>query len=257
MKITAVSMVKDEADVLRYTVENLFRQGVDEMIVMNNMSTDETNDILSDLSNTYNLFWEIDHEVGYYQSEKMTLLANKAFVRGANWVIPVDADEYWTGVNKSLRESIACSKGQILKVNLYNYFNTDENAVAESPFERINHHDVLSAPLPKVIVSNVRNLKIHQGNHGADGIGNVRWLRDACIGHFPWRSYEQFERKISNGAKAYNASTLPKAMGSHWRAYGQLLEDYGSEGLKSHYDQWFANPSEVELVKDPIVSKYV
>ena len=90
-----------------------------------------------------------------------------------------------------------------------------------------------------------------QGNHSAEGEGTYEICHNALIGHFPWRSYQQFENKVRNGYEAYRASTLPKEMGSHWRSYGELLENHGPDGLRSHFEEWFFDPA-IELDLAPI-----
>src|SRR5690242_16616279 len=86
----AVAMVKDEADIVADTVEATLRE-VDAMIVADNGSTDGTREILADLPVTV----IDDPDPAYYQSVKMTELAAQAADAGADWVLPIDADERW------------------------------------------------------------------------------------------------------------------------------------------------------------------
>jgi glycosyltransferase involved in cell wall biosynthesis len=255
MRLIGVTMVKDEADVIRHTIENLFRQGVDEVIAMDNLSTDDTHEILMDMTNEYPMFVDIDHEVGYYQSRKMTALAQTAFNRGADVVVPFDADEYWTGRGRSLRESIESTEADIFHFRLTNYFPTHDDVVSVSPFETIVNRDVEYAPLNKVAVRNVPGLVIEQGNHNARGNGAHKVVGGALIGHFPWRSPKQFESKVRNGAAAYKATDLPDEMGGHWRSYGEILEHHGSEALRSHFYEWFHTP-ELETVRAPVTKEW-
>ena len=257
MKITAIMMVKDEADVIRHTIDNAFRQGIDDMIIMDNLSTDGTDGIIMGMAYSHYPIWlDIDHEVGYYQSKKMTALAGMAFEKGADIVVPIDADEYWTGIGGSLRDALVNCQADIIQIPLFNYFSTPSDIHDDNPFRRITHHDIKPAPLVKVAVRNIPGLVIHQGNHGASGKGSVYRQECAMIGHFPWRSPEQFETKVSNGSRAYAESNLPEEMGGHWRSYGRILEDHGSEALREHYEKWFTDP-ELETVDDPVWSKYV
>src|SRR5262245_51477569 len=83
-------MVKDEADIIGFTVARMFGQ-VDEIIIADNGSTDGTRELLEQLP----VQLVDDPDPAYYQSRKMTDLAARAAAAGAEWVIPFDADEVW------------------------------------------------------------------------------------------------------------------------------------------------------------------
>lgn len=253
MKIVGVSMVKDEADIIGFTVANLLDQGVDHLIIADNLSSDSTPEILKRIqADGHPISLVEDKEVGYYQSRKMTDLATTAFEQfDADIVVPFDADEYWTGRKRSLREALEGTVSDIIGVPLFNYFPTSRDGVDQNPFKRIQRRDKKRAPLYKVAVRHIPGLKIMQGNHSAEGEGTYEICHNALIGHFPWRSYQQFENKVRNGYEAYRASTLPKEMGSHWRSYGELLENHGPDGLRSHFEEWFFDPA-IELDLAPI-----
>jgi len=244
VKVFAVSMVKDEQDIIQYTIENLIARGVDHILINDNLSSDGTTEILQDFETRGLITVYEDKEVGYYQSDKMTDLARKAFDQGADWVIPFDADEYWS-VPSTFHSFFSGITQSCCQFKLFNYFPTSNDKHSErNPFLRITNRSIEPAPLYKVAVRNVGNLVIHQGNHSATGDNMTYMLGNGMIGHFPWRSYEQFRKKVINGYKAYAASTLPEDMGSHWRSYGQLFEAGGDEALKGVFEKWFSDPEE-------------
>lgn len=263
MKIAAVTMVKDEAEIIEYTLAYMASE-VDEIIVADNLSSDETVEVLASLNLPCSLVLTNDDEVGYYQSRKMTDLAFLAKERGADWVIPFDADEIWRSSDGSIREALSRVVSPVAGFSLYNYFPCPgDDQEARNPFQRIYHRDASPAPLPKVAVRPVPGLVIEQGNHGASI--NGRKVPDPRSGlradppivgvvrHFPWRSFEQFELKVRNGAAAYQATDLPEEMGSHWRGYGRVLDELGPEGLRTGiWERWFYNPDGVDLVYDPV-----
>lgn len=257
MKLYAVTMVKDEEDVIKYTILNMFRQNVEKVIVADNLSTDNTRSILEELARDYDIEIVDDLVVGYYQAQKMTNLTKKAFAQGADWVIPFDADEVFVSDNGSLRsllDSVHVNVG-ICHFKIFNYFPMPTDDLQEvDPLARIVWRDALKAPLSKVVVRNAKDIEIFQGNHGAIS----HWRTETIAGsvcHFPWRSFEQFTKKVVNGHKAYKASSLPDQMGEHWRNYGDILERGGLEALREVYQTWFYNPSH-KLVLDPVYNKF-
>jgi hypothetical protein len=250
MSVWAVSMVRDEIDILPFTIGHLMAGKVDGFIIADNRSNDGTKSWLEHESRYLagRVPWIIvdDPEVGYYQSRKMTALAQRAFREGADWVIPFDADEIWysTDPNRSLAEEIESHDADILSVPLHNYFPTDRDPKPVlSPVRRITYRDPRPAPLAKVIVRNDPAIEIAQGNH--DGRSDRPLRRESAaieIAHFPWRRFGQFERKVRNGFEAYRATDLSPDVGSHWRGYGEILETQGTRALRDIYFKWFHDP---------------
>src|SRR5512143_161327 len=94
MKVFGLMIVRNEVDILRINVLHHFSLGVDRFLIVDNGSTDGTDGVLRELSANGRLEWRRDGGP-YRQSEITTELAQEAFRQGADWVIPVDADEFW------------------------------------------------------------------------------------------------------------------------------------------------------------------
>jgi Glycosyl transferase family 2 len=243
MRLWAVTMVKDEIDIIVHTLGHLAASGVDGIIVADNLSTDGTWPCLQrlELPCQYKCIRDVDE--GYYQSEKMTRLAHTAFELGADWVIPFDADELWYNAAGDLRDVFEKTDADCLTATLYNYFPTTDDPDELNPFLRITNREPTAAPLHKVAVRNRSDVVIAQGNHGATANSPFEQRYSTLeVAHFPWRGWERFERKIRNGYAAYRKTNLSADTGAHWRNYGQLLEEQGSEALRSVYEAWFENP---------------
>ena len=245
-------MMRDEVDVAAGVVEHLATEGVDGFIIADNRSVDGTGEMLRQLG--LDLGIEIyvidDPEVGYYQSRKMSELAEQAYGKGAEWIIPFDADEIWVGV-AALR--YAQPDVVVADARLHDHFVTAADTTVGRTFERMVYRRESPASLYKVAPRWRPGTTIHQGNHGCslDGerLGGV-----LAVHHFPYRSAEHFITKARNGAEAYAATDLPRSTGQHWREYGEALESGGAEALAGHWRRHFfyEDPVASGMIFDPI-----
>jgi len=249
VSVFGIALVKDEVDIIAQSVGWMMRQ-VDHVIVADNGSTDGTRAILDGMDVTV----VNDPHVGYLQSQKMSKLAEMARVAGADWVVPFDADEIHfckggiTDGLMGLPDDILVSEAA-----LFDHVATGmDPAGDDNPVRRMAYRRAAQAPLRKVAVRAVEGVIIHQGNHSAEfpGVKHPASVTDLMqVRHFPYRSVEQFVKKVRNGAAAYAATNLPPEAGAHWRQYGQILEDRGVAGIEEIFRTWFyrENPLE-ELV---------
>jgi hypothetical protein len=253
MTVVAITMVRDEADIVAATVGHMITQ-VDHVVVADNRSTDGTREILDWLDVTV----VDDPEVGYYQAQKMTRLAHMARTEfGADWVVPFDADEWWTSPHGRIGDILDRLEGwPVAEAALFDHVATGVDPDELDPTKRIRWRRTNAAPLPKVACRTADDLSIHQGNHGASySAPHVQIPGYLEVRHFPYRSPEQFARKALNGAEAYAATDLPDDVGRHWREYGRLAETHGVEALHDVFRRWFWCPDphlEESLAEDPV-----
>ena len=213
LKIAAVTMVKDEADIIEVTLRNMLTIAAN-IIVADNLSTDGTPEILRGLEREFpsRLHVEIDSEPAYYQARKMSDMIRKAAEwYSPDWIIPFDADEMWI-VDKDELSGIPHAV----------------DAVEATVQQYMLGERVDCQSLPKVIVRGNGLVRVTQGNHAArrdDGPVRVG-LSSAIVKHSPYRSEEQFIRKIRNGSAAYAAGKdIPEQYGRHWKFYGTMTDD--------------------------------
>ena len=242
--IWAVSMCKDEADVIEQIVAHMLGE-VDVVLVADNGSTDGTREILESLP----VVVKDDPDVGYYQSQKMTALAHEARAKGADWIVPFDADEIWRSADGPIKDALASlpPDAMICEAAVLDHVATDEEGL--SPWRRPEQ-----LPLRKVAVRAYDRLVIHQGNHGATfrGIGYpLRATGLLEVHHFPYRTLEQMISKARNGAAAYAATNLPEDIGAHWREYGRLSDEQIREVFYEYFHS--ADPEADGLVYDPVL----
>lgn len=232
-------MVRDEADIIGTVIGHM--QGeVDYLIVADNGSTDGTREILE----AAGVEVVDDPEIGYYQSEKMTALSCRAMRRGAEWIIPFDADEVWAAGKGRIADVLRSLPGEahIAEATLIDHVATGIDPEGGSPIESMPWRRTTQAPLRKVAVRARAGLIIHQGNHSAsfeDVTHPLTVTGELEIRHFPYRSEQQFIRKARNGAEAYAATDLPEEAGAHWRGYGRILNEQGEDACAAIFRKWF------------------
>ena len=120
MKIFGVMMVRNEADILRINVLHHLDQGVDYFLIVDNGSWDGTDAVLQKISRNRRVGW-IRDPGPYHQSQITTELAREAFQRGADWVVPIDADEFWWAPGGNCREVLEESAAGALEVEVVNF----------------------------------------------------------------------------------------------------------------------------------------
>lgn len=251
-RVIGIAMCKDERDIAEFTLRNMATQ-TDALIVADNGSTDGTRELLDELSRELPLTVIDDPEVGYFQSRKMTALAALAAEDGADWVVAWDFDEMWYSPFGRIADVLCDHNGAVATAAIYDHRPSAIDPEGD-PISSIGWRTVEPLPLHKVACRPLLPVTIAQGNHGAHYPTQDPLTGQIVIRHFPYRSVEQFERKVRNGAAAYAATDLSKDVGTHWREYGAILETEGSEALAEVFRTWFwmvdptANPT---LIFDP------
>jgi len=253
MATFGISMVRDEADVIAGTLQHMADE-VDHLIVADNLSTDGTRDLLADLARQLPLTLVDDQVPGYYQSFKMSALADRAAAAGATWVVPFDADELWLSRFGRVREVLAELEHPVAAAELTNHLRTAIDLDDPDPFVSMVWRQRDPAPLRKVAFRWEPGAVIAQGNHDVHLPGGTSRVECLQVRHFPYRSAQQFTRKALNGAAAYRAAAgLSEQDGAHWRAYGEIAEREGPDRLADVFREhfWYLSPTDAGLVRDP------
>jgi hypothetical protein len=255
----AVTMVKDEADIIYANLRWLHHVGARRFVVMDNMSADGTwAEVMR---------FDMDHPdaevlllrdpvVPHYQSEKVSAMMQLALQRWPDvaWVLPVDADEFC--VAKHGLRALAYVPAHVQAVTVPKVIHFLGRGQAEPQGERIDFAkmDVRSSLFcvpPKVIARAAPNLRISQGNHKvfAAGEERVRYTGGFQYGffhrEFQTRSFAQFRRKVVNGGAAILAArdNGRDVGGEHWMGWHATLREHGDAGLwKVYLEQCFREP---------------
>jgi Glycosyl transferase family 2 len=120
IRIVAVMVVRNEAELLPVNVRYHAAQGVSEFRIVDNGSSDATSERLRELARSLNILWTRDAGP-YHQSEIVTGLAAEACRDGADWILPIDADEFWSAGNRSLAQALEASTAGAIEARVVNF----------------------------------------------------------------------------------------------------------------------------------------
>jgi glycosyltransferase involved in cell wall biosynthesis len=219
MKLWAIAMVRDEEDIIELAIRKLHEQGVDSFLIADNLSTDRTLPILEQLAAEIPIEIVDDSDPAYRQSEKMTKLAETAAAKGADWIVPFDADELWRARRGKIRDVIERTSAGILGAPLFDHVprpTVRRGGIAERMlWTRRNGWT-------KVAFRWQPGATITMGNHSVEGIACEIDRSELLIDHYPYRSWPQFRRKMRQGAAALALADEPDYMAPHWRRAAKL-----------------------------------
>lgn len=252
-------LVANEQDIIEDNIRFHHAMGVDNFIVMDNFSTDETAFILQKLAQEFNIHYMVQPRKDYSQSQWVTVMARMAAEQfDADWVINNDADEFWVPQSRNIKKALKKIPKEIssIKVSRFNAVVTDGNSDVLSAFshprstkifERVSlntHGEVLPA---KIMHRASRDVSVDQGNHNVTGIVGETIYADTLLKilHFPYRTLGIYKNKIQIGGAAYARNeTLPKEIGYTWRSHYEKLSN---GGLDAFWNQISKTSNEVEL----------
>jgi glycosyltransferase involved in cell wall biosynthesis len=207
--VWGVSMVRNEQDIIEESIRNLFEQGVEALIVADNLSTDHTPDILADLARELPVHVVNDPIDAYFQADKMTLLARAATRCGATWIVPFDADEIWRGSRPgiTLAAELRSIGAPIARAPWFDYVPLASDHTG-SFAHRFQHRLPKPNSMPKVAFRANWLARIRVGNHDVL-LPQRRYSDGLRVAHFRYRSVEQMVQKAVDGSSAVVASGVP------------------------------------------------
>lgn len=241
MKITAIGLIKNAADVIETCVRGNSWL-IDQFVFLDNMSTDRTVEILESLkAEGFQIDILSDKELRYLQTSKTTKLAFYAQQKyPSDFIIPIDDDEIiiptdsnWnlTDVREMIdslpRNAIYCAQWRI-------FFPTEHDDLEELNIAKRQKYCYTDnvCRTPKVIIPTqmlkIPDFEITQGNHRVLSSNEIqRFLTpDLKFAHFPIRSEEQIRSKALIGWTNY--LTIPQrdqSFGTHWEKIYRQVRD--------------------------------
>jgi hypothetical protein len=255
VRIVAVSRVRDEVDVVGWSIRGLLEQGVSHVLVADNASTDGTRDLLADLEREGSVTVFDDPERSHVQARTLTALCERAVERlSARWVVPFDADELWLLPRRLPRLGVG-----VLHAPIHDHLCTAADDAADpNPFTRMAWRH--PPHYQKVVARWRRGWRLEQGSHWVLDAPNhhapTRAFDGLALHHVPVRSPEQFVRKAMKGKEVLETTgdRLPQGASFHWRAWARIAEG-GTDALRAEFrsnPRYFAAEPAPPLVRDPI-----
>lgn len=240
--IAAVAAVKNEADIIEANIRHLLSQGVDLIRISDGMSTDGTQDILNTLRSELGGQLEIiyDRNPIFHQAQIMNQLMYDVGPRGATWVIPFDADEFF------YVEGGRTLAGGLHDAHLANKLWVPSILHLDWDRRVVNLHR-----WPKVIVRWSYGIKLTMGNHDVWGPPESRLdqVHPGPIGfslrELQFRSFEHYCSKV-----ALNLQTLDRSLPADHAAHYRALEGMDRDALEAQWQLYQSQPT----VHDPVPS---
>ncbi|NYE35783.1 hypothetical protein F4692_000887 [Nocardioides cavernae] len=222
--VWAVMLVRDEEDIVGSTLDHLLAQGVAGIIVADHGSTDDTWRVLRQAATRDGRVHVLrDAEPGFYQGAKTSYLARRAFLAGADWVVPVDADEHWYAVDDDLATYFGAQTADVVWADMHEVFpaTADGTARPDAAVQVETEHGAVA----KVAFRARPWVWVGEGNHTIRGWSGDR-VADLRILHYQYRSIAQFRAKNRRGVEGLSRTTgLSADVGSHWVEQAAMDED--------------------------------
>jgi hypothetical protein len=238
MRLVAVSVVKNEADIIEAFVRHT-SAWVDCHLVFDHDSTDGTREILRDLQAEglpLALFTD-DTLANLQQARSNHLTRLAAEVHGADWILPLDADEILCGAGRPALEENLVQGGatQPASLPLLDYCPTaEDNAGEANPVLRLRHCRPAFSPTRKIFLP--RSLALDssliagKGSHalyrGTEALPNRLLPEDFYLAHLALRSPQhQVLRVVLAELQKLGRGQAAAGLDVHYRLGYQLLAE--------------------------------
>ncbi|HEY5022675.1 MAG TPA: glycosyltransferase family 2 protein [Gemmatimonadaceae bacterium] len=235
MKLVMTLLVRDEEDILRENLEFHLARGVDEIILMDNLSVDRSASIAEEYARAGVLQYMFQPRDDYSQGRWVTQMARRAVDElDADWVINSDADEFWCPDAGSIKDALAsvgpdAVAASVERTNFVTRLENGEPFWRRMGVRRTVSVNSLGEPLTsKTAHRGATDVVVGQGNHHVSVGGRLASCVPVPITilHFPVRSRAQFFNKIVKGGAAYARNTeLDHTIGKTWRHLYQLYQE--------------------------------
>jgi len=252
-------VARNEADIIRTNVLYHLSLGLDRLLVVDNGSTDGTDRVLRELGKDPRVRWTRDEGL-FYHGQIATELAREAYREGADWVVPIDADEFWLAPDGNFRGVLEESEAGALRARLLNFFQrreqresapdallymtrrirepvVTERGKRKLARELVESHKIskLEIELKKWVSRPTADIEIVFGNHKVEGVAGLkRESHEIVCLHAPIRSRARLDGKAAVGERSEETGSDPN-QGWHVKRWRRLRDEGRLE------QEWAAN----------------
>lgn len=179
-------MFKDEDDFIERWAKHYLRLGFENFYLVDNNSKDRSKEIAFDILGYRIKHYHVEPSVRYTQHINMNVISQHAYGKGMRWIFPVDIDELLHGdLDKVMTQEVGWCPVKTL------------NHKPDGTPYLFNHN--------KVILNYIPAMTISIGQHQLDNADGFKKLNgyDLTYHHYPYRSYEQMKKKLTNLGKSF------------------------------------------------------
>ena len=276
MKVAAIVGVKNEVALIGHCLDHLYAIGVDRVVVEDCGSRDGTLDIVRNYPADRLSLSRFDESLDLDQEAWGRHEAVLARSTGADWVLFLDADEFWLPITGSVRHCLSAVTVDVLTVDRFNVVLAAEGPVLPLPYTPATYPQILlyvrpraefearddprssppwisGVPMPKMAVRPQSISRVDAGHHAAIGLdgrpASEAKATDLVIAHLPFTTRQRFLAKVE-GIRETNILQSAYTIGDtawHWRRWVDL-EEAGE--IDSEFDRQIATPAELDRLRE-------
>ena len=239
LSVTAVAMVKNEADIIAVFASHLLAL-FDDIVIVDHQSDDGTWEFLTELAAQYPRVEILRlKEQSYVQSVTMThVIRDRPRVREADWVFFLDADEFLPFANREDFHAALTTHRRCPVISLH-WKNLIPATYWKSVVDISNTTEFFAppalSPFQKIAFQparlNLANTIVAQGNHtlieALNGLEIQSFEANFSLLHLPIRSVDQLLLKLNQGVLAYQkiGRARDEGHGTHWSKMKEATVD--------------------------------
>jgi hypothetical protein len=227
-------MIRNEADII-VPFLNQASELFDKMLVVDVRSTDGTREILERSKQANIELYSIEVEEKY-QSAILNLLTERAFVEGADWVFPIDGDEFLDiDGRREFEEFLTAFPHNVMRLRWCNLVPTRYGKFSHFDASQEFYVTGLQSRFSKIAIARRfaelnPNFNIDEGSHAVFEYGRTNpqlGEQGLTMLHIPVRSEDRFRYKITNAQRTLESKhNRAKDEGHH---VGRILELLSSD----------------------------
>jgi glycosyltransferase involved in cell wall biosynthesis len=265
LQVYGLLVVRNEVDIIRTNILYHLSVGLDRILIIDNGSSDGTDRVLRELGKDPRVRWARD-KGPWNAGEFFTKLAREAYREGADWVVPIDADEFWHAPRNSLRSVLEESEAGALRVRSLTFIQRREQeksspdalllmtrrvpepVASERGSRKLARDLVESQQVANVEIESRKwisrptpAIEMFRGNHRVEGVAGLKRVTDEIILlHALLRSQARFRAKVEGAQRSEEAGRKP-GQSSHlmrWmrlRDEGQLKQEWAANSYAGDY----------------------